>query len=130
MSTSYHSTVFYGVPIAPDSLVKHTLDPLWGKVKFNPQTGVRVLKYKTTKVDIEALARKCKLNCVTTTDAKSYFIGMTVGKLNHSYDEYMVLNLPNARVQAVVSDRIRKLLASIGHPNFDARFYNVGYCDY
>lgn len=50
MSTTYSASVVFGYLLAADELVKRISNPLWGKVKFDPDTGVRVPQFIETEI--------------------------------------------------------------------------------
>jgi len=53
MSTNYSASVVYGYPLSHDDLTKRTPNPLWGKVKFDPETGEKIAQYIETDIELK-----------------------------------------------------------------------------
>lgn len=52
MSTSYTATVIYGYCLPRTELVRSKPNPLYGKVKFDPETGEKVTKFLKEHVEL------------------------------------------------------------------------------
>ncbi len=53
MSTSYHAHAFYGYSFPKADLTQRVPNPLWGKVKFDPNTGVKVTQFVETDIELD-----------------------------------------------------------------------------
>lgn len=81
MSTQYTASLIYGIAIPRKEFVKKTKNTLFGKCKFNPDTGEKVEEFIVEEVCVSVLENACEiLNLDTYTvyleEKYYYFVGL------------------------------------------------------
>lgn len=55
MSTSYSASVIFGYALPEDELTIQSPHPLWGKAKFDPETGGKVTQFIEREIELPGL---------------------------------------------------------------------------
>ena len=145
MSANFYAYVIHGYPFETDDLVVRTPNPLWGKSKFDPETGQKVEQYLEEDIDLESVVSKIrpqstKIRVVGTTCDKNFgntkIVGFLLADIEVGGNDLAALSLEvTPEIRAMVADYIEKLCVKIGMrpTDFDPkklRTYLVGYCSY
>ena len=129
MSASYSASLCYGILFEKDEITTITPHPLYGKFKFDPDTGIKVPEYIETHIDIEEEARKFALDVCYTTDCDYMVVGKSYGsfRIGEGEDEYSrVRELPSLEL----TEKIITFAKSLGFVNDAPSIYALGYCSY
>ena len=141
MSTNYYAQVVYGYPFERGDLVKKTPNPLWGKAKFDPETGDRVEQFIEEDFDLYEIvkSRKAKnLEKFITTDSRETVVGVALTEsIDIGRDDLVEVGNEPLMVQTkggnmTVEAHIRDICQELGI-EFDPkklRTYLVGHCSY
>lgn len=125
MSISYHAHVFYGYSLPKSDLIQRTPNPLWGKVRFNPDTGTKVTEFVVTEIDLglESGDKHPKMTRFTRfdtghSDDDSIILGVAVAKMDLSYgsrDPQRITRL-DEEDENEVGEMVIRLLVKAGTP--------------
>ena len=133
MSASYHAFAIHGYPIPKSALSIATLNPLWGKHKFDPNTGKKVEEFLVRKVYLDDIAAKHGLEVFETTDQGEQFVGKQLAKVNigEGGKESAPFSLYTS-LQANQSKQILDVCQELGISFQPDRYtaYLIGYCSY
>lgn len=121
MSVSYQAVPLYGICIQKDRLVKKVKNPLWGKHKFDPQTGVKIEKFVTKEENFEAIAASQSLS-VMENDCFVYFgIRMADRPLDLNRDFHMQFKMPHTNKQMAVDSRLISVCRILDIPPMESK---------
>lgn len=125
MSTSYTATVLYGYPIP---LTSERPNPLFGKHRFDPETGAKVTKTITDRVEIDEIVEKhkrkmTKLDYEADSDYTSAVVGFRLASTDVGYGGGIEPFAPlDDDVSAAVHVAIERILTELGLPIESALF--------
>lgn len=130
MSTSYSASIFYGYTLAKTDLFRNTPNPLWGKHKYNPDTGEKVDKFIEEEIDLgledgDSLSGMTRF--VRFDDIDSIVLGVErvgTGDLSYGGETPQKINLFTEAECKKIVDQAKKLIEKAGLV-FDER--RVGY---
>lgn len=134
MSTTYSASVVYGYPLSKDDLIKRTPNLLWGKVKYDPDTGDKVVQFIETDIELKVKdSYDAKPGEVARYEAEeSVILGIQlveIGDLNYGGGDEPLPFKPvnNAQYEKVLQE-VKKVLAKAGLEFEEARMghYLVG----
>lgn len=133
MSTNYSAIAFYGYSLPRNELTRQQPNPLWGKVKFDPDTGDKVTQFIDEEVELN-LEDGDKLRHMTRftrfdagyEDDHCILLGITLADMDLTYGSPGVhaLKLLSDVECAKVQEEAKKLLDKAGIKFDPAR---VGY---
>lgn len=128
MSTSITTHVIFGVILTHDDLVKKIENPLWGKCKFDPDTGGRVTQFVVSwSIDPWDIANDTKLSAVTTgyNSDGSVVVGRSLSTIHDGAPSVsgieLMIELDTNAVHSLVSD-IKNRLTVFGINVDDRKF--------
>jgi hypothetical protein len=129
MSTSYNAVVLYGLTVEVAALTRPIPNPLWGKHKFDPETGERVTKMLEDGSREDAFrsrADKLDIEVVQIERGDDMHVGILLAKADAGYQESCMVGVPTAKD----CDRLSKLLVEFGIPVPNTGFETtlVTYC--
>ncbi len=122
MSTSYSASVIFGYCLPASKLERLTPHPLWGKHKFDPDTGEQVTQFvrSETRLALEHGDRLPRMTRFIRYDlGASILLGIELvdtGDLNYGDSNPDRFNLPSDSDCALVEKQVRKLLDKAGVP--------------
>lgn len=127
MSASYSSSLCYGILFEKNDLTTSIPHPLYGKFKFDPDTGIKVSEYIENHIDMEKEASNVGLDVCYTTDCDYMVVGKSYGSfsIGEGGDEYSrVRELPSPEL----TEKIIAFAKSLGFVNEAPSIYALGYC--
>ncbi len=139
MSTSFTAVAFYGYSLPHSELTRRKPHPLWGKVKFDPDTGSKVTQYVEERIELgldSAGDHLPHMSRFTRFDSgyeerEHVLLGIELAKMELSYGapDPQHLQLVSDADRAKVQDEVKKLLHK-AEIDFDAKrmgYYLAGY---
>lgn len=120
MSTAYSASVIYGYRLPADELSRKTPNPLWGKHKFDPNTGEKVEQFIQHDISLGLEdgdnLRSCK-NFMRMDTSGSVLLGVELGDtgdLSYGGDEPQALKIVTDSARVKTEAEVRKLLEKAG----------------
>lgn len=89
MSTNYTAATFYGYSLPRSELTRSKPNPLWGKVKFDPDTGDKVTQSIVEEIELE----------LDTGDCLKHMKSFTRFDSGYEDEDYAVLGVQLAEVE-------------------------------
>lgn len=120
MSTAYSASVLYAYALPRSELERHIPNPLWGKVKFDPDTGDKVTQFIEEEVELtleEGDNLKAMTRFTRVDSEDTIMLGVLLdetGDLNYGDREPQRLNLLSLTDRDAVEREARKLLDKAG----------------
>jgi hypothetical protein len=91
MSTSYNAYVILGIPVSNDMFTVKKPNPLWGKAKFDPNTGEKVEKFIENFDGLETLLDEIDnttgLIMARDYDGEPIFAGVLLADVDEGFSE-------------------------------------------
>lgn len=132
MGADFYAQPFFGIPVELDDLYRRTPNPLWGKFKFDPDTGKKVEEFLAEKQDADELAEKYGLQTYSTTDSLVHFFGLKLSKqqLDHNRDHYIEFSPLQLKEPENIDKKLRKLCEGMNWKFIEPKYYVIGHCSY
>jgi hypothetical protein len=132
MSADYYAQVLYGIQVPANTFEVTVPNPLWGKCKFDPDTGEKVTEYITTYQDGESVAKEFYLDYSETTDGMQVFIGAHICKIqvagfyNPEFATFLPIDVTSTKANLILFCESKKIPLDA----VDLRYYLIGNCSY
>jgi len=134
MSTSYNVSVIRGIPVAIESLQgEQKPDPLWGKVKYDPETGRKVEEFLPVEENSYASYQRLDdaaalegLSTIFLCELDLCFVGKRLANVDaNGFDSPALMEFEPEAVRAAIDNLMATL--KLSYDPSDLRTYLVSH---